>query len=99
MGSIQVSDSNGSAEFAGFANDGVDKRGKRIDPLKVPAYKDETEEGKIRTASQTTESSLVAFRAEGPSTNGAPAAVVPAPKDQEPAGDGDPAEGQGANGS
>jgi hypothetical protein len=100
MASIQASDSKGKAEFTGFANDERDKKGKRVDPREVPAFEDTSEEGQIRKASQTTESSLVAFRTEGPGTNGAPAAVVPDPDAKQENPDPDaPAEGQGANGS
>ena len=63
-------------EFTGFANSPVDEDGKRVDPREVDAYVDETDEGKARLASQSTESSIVAFKSEGTSTNGAPAAVV-----------------------
>lgn len=73
--------------FEGFANAPVDEDGKRLDFRDVPNFEDPSDEGKVRTKSQTTESSLVAFRTEGPSTNGAPAAKVPAEK----------AEGEGAN--
>ena len=100
MSSIQASDSNGDAEFTGFANDPVDKKGKRVDPRDVPAFEDKTDEGKARAESQKTESSLVAFRTEGPSTNGAPAAVVaPDYEKQDETPDADAAEGEGANGS
>lgn len=63
-------------EFEGFANSPVDKKGKPVDPRDVPAFTDESEAGKVRDASQSTESSIVAFKTEGVSTNGAPAAVV-----------------------
>lgn len=85
-----MADSN---EFEGFANAPV-KRGKPVDFRKVPAYDDDTAEGRIRKESQTTESSIVAFKTEGVGTNGAPAAVVPAPKKDEPQ-DAAVAEGKG----
>jgi hypothetical protein len=90
-------------EFTGFAN-AVNAKGKTVDASKVKPFQDESEAGKIRTASQTTPSSIVDFRTEGPSTNGAPMAVV-APTTPEPdvdeadASTADAAEGEGANGS
>lgn len=100
MASNQVSDSKGSAEFSGFANDAYDKKGKRVDPREVPAFVDDSDEGKAREASQKTESSIVAFRTDDTTTNGAPAAVVPDPDaKQENPEDAKAAEGQGANGS
>lgn len=95
-------------EFTGFANAPVDKDGKRLDFRDVDAYADETDEGKVRSSSQTTESSVVALKSEGPSTNGYPAAKVggnggdveqEGTSDEEEA-DTDPdatAEGEGAN--
>jgi hypothetical protein len=63
-------------EFTGFANAPVDEDGKRVDSREVDAYVDESDEGKTRLASQTTESSIVVFKTEGTATNGAPAAEV-----------------------
>lgn len=63
-------------EFEGFANAPRDEDGKALDFRDVDPYVDESEAGKIRTASLTTESSLVQFRTEGPDTNGSPAASV-----------------------
>jgi len=77
-------------EFTGFANAPVDKKGKRLDFRSVDAYVDETEAGKARDASQSTPSSLVQFHTEDKSTDGAPAAVVPAPVGEDKTGtDGD----------
>lgn len=45
-------------EFTGFANAPVDKKGKRLDFRDVEAFVDESDEGKIRTASQTTVSTV-----------------------------------------
>ena len=61
-------------EHAGFANTVSD--GEFVDAREVDAFNDESEAGKIRTASQTTKSSITQFKTEGKSTNGAPAAVV-----------------------
>lgn len=63
-------------DFTGFANAPVGRNGNLKDFRDVPAYKPRTEADKIREASQTTESSIVAFKTEGKGTNGAPAAVV-----------------------
>ena len=82
-------------EFSGFANAPVDEDGKRLDFRDVPNYEDETEAGETRKQSQTTESSIVGFRTNDQSTNGAPAATVPA--DEGDAPDADAAGGEGAN--
>lgn len=83
-------------KFPGFAN-AVNAKGKTVDAREVDAYADESEAGKIRLASQTTPSSILDFKTDGPGTNGSPAAIVPGPKDD--ASDGDAAEGEGANAS
>ena len=73
------------SEFDGFANAPVDEKGNRLDFRDVPSYEDGSEAGQIRLKSQTTESSIVAFRNEGPSTNGAPltsSVAAPDPKPQ-----------------
>lgn len=90
-------------EFTGFAN-AVSSKGKTVDTSKVKPFKDESEAGKIRTASQTTPSSIVQFSTDDKSTDGAPMAVV-APKsqvaerDEADASTADAAEGKGANAS
>ena len=68
------------------ANAPVDDNGDRLNFRDVPSYEDSSDAGKVRQKSQTTESSIVAFRSEGPSTNGAPltssvAAPDPTPQD------------------
>ena len=86
-------------EHVGFANT-LDKKGKFVDARKVKPFKDTSDAGKVRDASQTTPSSIVDFKTEGTSTNGAPAAVVPAPAekpDEADASTADAAEGKGAN--
>lgn len=80
-------------EFTGFANAPVDKKGKRLDFRDVDAFVDESDEGKERSARQTTPSSLAQFKTDDKSTEGAPAAQVPAPKDAKAA------EGEEASGS
>lgn len=65
-------------EHVGFANT-LDSKGKFVDATKVKPFKDKSDAGKVRDASQTTPSSIVDFKTEGKGTNGAPAAVVPAP--------------------
>lgn len=85
-------------EFSGFANT-VNAKGKSVNARKVAAYEDESEAGQIRLTSQTTPSSIVGFHSDDKATDGAPAAVVPAPDDEAKASDGDEAEGEGANGS
>jgi hypothetical protein len=73
-----------NSEFDGFANAPVDEKGNRLDFRDVPSFEDSSDAGQTRVRSQTTESSIVAFRSEGPSTNGAPMASVPAAQDPEP---------------
>lgn len=58
-------------KFEGFANSP-----EGVDPRDVEPYSDESDAGKIRTASQTTPSSIVAHKTEGVSTDGPKAAVV-----------------------
>ena len=58
-----------------FAN-AVDEDGELVDFRDGPAYEDESEEGKVRSQSQTAESSVVAHKTEGVATNGSPAAKV-----------------------
>lgn len=94
-------------EHAGFANT-VNAKGKAVDAREVDPFNDESEAGKIRAASQTTPSSITQFKTDDTSTNGAPAAVVPAPSEPEAetvevegedkTPDAVPAEGEGANG-
>lgn len=69
-------------EFEGFAN-AVNPKGEAYDAREVPAYVDESDAGKIRDASISTPSSITEFKTEGKGTNGAPMAVVPAPKDED----------------
>jgi hypothetical protein len=70
-------------KFEGFANAPVDeKTGERLDFRDVDAFVDESDEGQKRVASQTTPSSIVAFKTDDKSTDDAPAAVVPAPEDE-----------------
>lgn len=78
-----------TSAFEGFANSPVNKKGERIDPRDVPRYKDKSEAGKVRDASQTTPSVLAKYSTADKSTDGAPAATVPAPKaaDGKEAGD------------
>src|SRR5690349_17499683 len=63
-------------EFAGFANSPVDEDGNVVDAREVESYDDSTEDGAERKRVQTTESSVVANKGPGPSTNGYPAAQV-----------------------
>lgn len=67
-------------EFDGFANAPVNKKGETVKASDVPRFKDKSEAGKVRDASQRTQSSIVDFKTDDKSTNGAPAATVPAPK-------------------
>jgi hypothetical protein len=80
-------------DFTGFANAAQDKDGKLKDFRDVKPRKPKSEADKIRHRSQTTESSIVAFKTEGTGTNGPPAAVV-APKAKESDQDADAAEGK-----
>jgi hypothetical protein len=88
-------------EFTGFANT-VNAKGKAVDATKVKPFQDESEAGKIRTASQTTPSSIVQFSTDDTSTDGSPMATVAPKSSAEPveadASDADAAGGQGANG-
>ena len=84
-----------SEKFTGFAN-AVSPKGKTVDARKVGAYEDDSDAGRIRQASQTTPSSIVDFKTDDKSTNGAPMAVVPAPAEAD-VEDADAAEGKGAN--
>lgn len=61
-----------------FANAPVNDDGELQDFRDVPAYEDDSEEAKVRDESQKTQSSVVDFKTEGTSTNGFPAAEVPA---------------------
>jgi hypothetical protein len=63
------------SDFDGFANAPEGKAAVDVKP-----FKDKSPEGKVRDASQTTKSSIVEFKTDDKATNGAPAAVVPAPK-------------------
>lgn len=88
-------------EHVGFAN-AVSPKGKAVDARKVKPFKDESDAGKVRAASQSTPSSIVDFHTNDQSTDGAPAAVVvPKSKASEPDEADAPAveeaEGQGAN--
>lgn len=85
-------------EFTGFAN-ALDPKGKSVDTAKVKAFRDKSDAGKVRDKSQTTPSSIVDFKTEGPSTNGAPAAVVvpKAKSDEADASTAKAAGGKGAN--
>lgn len=71
-------------EHTGFAN-AVNAKGKTVDARKVKPFKDESPDGQVRKASQEAVSSIVGFKTPGKGTNGAPAAVVPAPKEEPPA--------------
>lgn len=66
--------------FDGFANAPVDKKGKRLDFRSVDGFVDKTDEGKAAEDSRRTASSVTQFKTDDTSTNGAPAAKVPAPK-------------------
>lgn len=46
-------------KFTGFANAPVDKKGKALDFRTVKPFEDESEEGKVRTESQTSVSTVV----------------------------------------
>src|SRR5690349_13191453 len=72
-------------EFKGFANAPVDEDGKHLDFRDVDPFVDESDEGKALRERQTTPSSIVGYHTDDKSTDGAPAAVVPAPKDEAPA--------------
>lgn len=88
-------------EFGGFANAPVDKKGKVLDFRDVDAYVDESDEGKVRDASQSTPSSITKFHTDDKSTDGAPAANVP-PVGEDKTGttpDASAAEGKEASGS
>lgn len=71
--------------FTGFAN-AVDAKGKQVDAREVEAFVDESDEGKALRERQTTKSSIVDFHTDDKSTDGSPAAQVPAPKDAKAAG-------------
>ena len=72
-------------EHVGFANTLSPKDGKFVDARKVKPFKDKSEAGEVRAASQKAKTSIT--RTSGTSTDGFPAAKVPAAK----------AEGEGAN--
>jgi hypothetical protein len=80
-------------EHAGFANT-VNAKGEAVDAREVDAFQDESEAGLIRTASQTTPSSI----AQPKTAEAAPVAAEPV---EEPSEDDvevvEEAEGQGAN--
>jgi hypothetical protein len=77
-------------KFEGFANAPVDEDGKRLDFRDVDAFVDESDEGKVRDGSQTTPSSITQFHTDDQSTDGAPAANVPAVGEDKTGGVPDP---------
>lgn len=87
-----------------FATEGDQKAAETPSYAELEQAKDAD---RARVESQETESSVVKHRTEGPSTNGYPAAIVPAPKEASPADeaeddtpeDADAAEGKEAKGS
>ena len=71
-------------EHAGFANT-LNAKGEYVDATKVKAFTDKSDAGKVRSKSQKAKTAIT--RTPDTSTDGFPAAKVPAPK----------AEGEGAN--
>lgn len=76
-------------DFVGFANAPVDDDGKTLDFRDVDAYDAERDEA-VKAPS-----SIQQFKTDDQSTDGAPAAIVPAPKvDDDESPDASPAEGE-----